>query len=145
MEELDSFDALVQAARMQPEGQRFLMVFVKTELPSAVNGAQVARFEAGMGGALVPVMYVDKGRYEVNGFDALVAEAEQTGKTLGKDNLSSEWDMVIVGCLGGYGGREPTAADAEQPLQNLLQAIRAGRSLMHLAAFDRNGDPVRFQ
>lgn len=145
MQEIDSFDALVQAARMQPEGQRFLMVFVKTILPEAVNQAQVARFEAGMGGALVPVMYVDKGRYEVTDFDSLAAEAGQSGKTLGKHDVSSEWDMVIVGCLGGYGGREPTSAEAEQPLQNLLHAIRAGRSLMHLAAFDRKGHPVSFQ
>lgn len=145
MQELDSFDALVQAARMQPEGQRLLMVFVKSVLPDAVNGAQATRFAAGMGGALVPVMYVDKGRYEVNDFESLVDEAGHTGKTLGKNGPSSDWDMLIVGCLGGYGTREPTTAEAEQPLQNLLHAIRTGRSLMHLAAFDRKGIPIRFQ
>lgn len=141
---IDSFDALLQAARSQPEGQRFLLVFVRTELPGGSNPEQVKRFEGGRGGSLMPVMYTDKGCGEITSFTALVAEAEGTGKHLGK-NLDAHWDMVIVGCLGGYGAREPTALEAQLPLDEMLRTIRRGGSLMHLAAFDRQGEPVYFQ
>lgn len=141
---LDSFAGLLTAARQQPEGQRLLMVFVRKVLHEGANPAQQARFAAGLGGALVPVLYVDKGVTEVADFAALVAEAEHTGRLLGKGE-PDDWDMVIVGCLGGYGAREPTSTEAEVALNNLLRTIRTGGSLMHLAAFDRDGDPVRFQ
>lgn len=142
---LGSFEELVEAARAQPEGQRFLFVFVKAELPGGSSQAETARFEAGRGGALVPVMYADKGRYEVTDFRSLVAEAEHTGETLGQGEMESDWDIVIVGCLGGFGEREPGATETEQALNELRAAIRTGRSLAAFAAFDRDGTPVNFQ
>lgn len=141
---LESFEGLLQAAREQPEGQRFLFVFVRKTLPDGANAAQIQGFEAGHGGALVPVMYVDKGLGELSDFNALVEEAHGTGETLGKDGVDSGWDMMIVGCLGGYGEREPTPEEAEKPLNDLLRTIRTGGSLMHLVAFDREGHPVSF-
>ncbi|MDN5863664.1 MAG: ribonucleotide reductase subunit alpha [Gammaproteobacteria bacterium] len=141
---LDSFEALVEAARAQPEGQRFLFVFLKAELPGGSSDAQAERFEAGEGGALVPVMYADKGRYEVSDFNSLVAEAQHTAETLGQDDMDGAWDIVIVGCLGGFGEREPGALETEQALDELRAAIRTGRSLARFAAFDRDGTPVRF-
>ncbi len=141
---INSFDDLLEAARNQPEGQRFLLVFVRAELPGGSNPEQVKRFEGGLGGCLVPVLYTDKGCNEITSFAELVAEAEQTGNHLGKD-MNTHWDMVVVGCLGGYGAREPTALEAQLPLDDMLHTIRRGGSLMHLAAFDRNGDPVFFK
>ncbi len=140
---LDSFDALLQAANEQPEGQRFLLVFVRIDLPGGANPTQVDRFKQGMGGALVPVLYADKGCAEIENFESLVAEAEQTGEHLGK-GMDTHWDMVIVGCLGGYGAREPTSLEAQLPLDDMVRTIRRGGSLMHLAAFDRDGTPVQF-
>lgn len=142
--QLNSFEALHWAARQQSEGQRFLLVFVRKALPEDANRAQTERFEAGMGGALVPVMYADKALHEVDDFASLVAEAERSGKILGKGQ-GADWDMVIVGCLGGYGEREPSSKEAEQPLKDLVRCIRSGGSLMHLIGFDRDGISVNFQ
>ncbi|MBA1145702.1 ribonucleotide reductase subunit alpha [Ectothiorhodospiraceae bacterium WFHF3C12] len=133
--EIDSFDALLQAARSQPEPQRLLLVFVKTALPEDADEEQVQRFEAGEGGGLVPVMYVDKAADELGGFAELVRESEQ---------MSEDWHMVLVGALDGRGGRPPTPEEAEEPLKNIVRAIHAGGDLGHLAAFDREGWPVRF-
>jgi hypothetical protein len=141
---LDSFDGLLQAAREQPEGQRFLLVFVKTALPGGLNQAQIDRFHQGQGGALVPVMYADKGVDEIESFEDLVAESEKTGTHLGK-GMDADWDMVIVGCLGGYGARVPTSMEAQLPLDDLLRTIRHGGALTHLVGFDRQGTPIQFQ
>lgn len=133
---LDSFDTLLQAAREQPERQRFLLVFVKTVLPEDATGKEAQRFESGLGGGLVPVMCVDKAEDELDDFASLVSESRQ---------MSEAWDMVLVGCMAGHNGRQPTSAEAEEPLNNIVNAIRVGSSLKHLAAFDRRGEPLRFE
>lgn len=141
---LGSFEDLLQAAREQPEGQRLLLVFVKTTLPDGVNQAQKDRYEQGRGGALVPVMYADKELHEIVDFRSLVAEAQRTGQHLGQ-GLGHDWDMVIVGCLGGCGERAPTSIEAQLPLDEMLRVIRFGGSLTHLVGFDRDGTPIQFQ
>lgn len=141
---LDSFEGLLQAARERPEGQRLLLVFVKTTLPDGVNRAQKDRYEQGRGGALVPVMYADKALDEIADFPSLVAEAELTGQHLGKE-LGHDWDMVIVGCLGGCDERAPTSTEAQLPLDEMLRIIRFGGSLTHLVGFDRDGTPIQFE
>src|SRR5699024_7628349 len=141
---LDSFDALLQAAHEQPEPQRLLLVFVKTVLPEDADEAQSRRFESGQGGGLVPVMYVDKDEDEIEDFAGLLQEAEATGAHWGQ-HMTATWDMVIVGCLGGLADRKPTAEDAEEPLTQIIRTIHYGGSLAHLAAFDRQGHPVRFE
>ncbi len=142
---LDSFDALLKAAREQPEGQRLLLVFVRVQLPGGVNQAQKDRYARGAGGALEPVMYADKGVDEISSFEDLVEQAEATGKHLGKDTMDANWDMVIVGCLGGYGARVPTEMEAQGPLDDMLRAIRQGKALTHLVGFMHDGSPVQFQ
>lgn len=142
--ELDSFDALLQAAREEPERQRLLLVFVKTVLPEDANDTETKRFESGMGGGLVPVMYVDKGEDEVASFAGLVAESEEIGRAWGQQ-MTEDWDKIIVGCLGGRYGVEPTSEEAKEPLQGIIRTIHRGGSLQHLAAFDRDGYPVRFE
>ena len=54
--EISSFDDLLRAARSQPEPQRLLFVFAGAELPEDCTPEQRARFEAGQGGALTPMM-----------------------------------------------------------------------------------------
>lgn len=141
---LDSFDALVRAAHEEPEPQRFLLVFARTVLPEDSDETQIQRFEAGQGGGLVPVMYVDKDQDELIDFSSLVAEAQQTSEVWG-EHMAGDWDKVIVGCLAGRHSQKPTSGEAEEPLKYMVKTIQAGGSLGHLAAFDRQGNPIRFE
>ena len=63
--EITSFDDLLHAASAQPEPQRLLFVFAGVELPDDATPAQRERFAAGQGGALVPMMCVDKRPEEI--------------------------------------------------------------------------------
>ncbi|HQS32831.1 MAG TPA: ribonucleotide reductase subunit alpha, partial [Polaromonas sp.] len=76
---ISSFDDLLQAARAQPEPQRLLFVFAGVELPDDATPEQRQRFAAGQGGALVPLMCVDKRPDELASFGALMQESSQFG------------------------------------------------------------------
>jgi len=132
--EIASFDDLLQAARAQPDPQRLLFVFAQADLPDDVSPEQRARFQAGEGGALVPLMSVDKAPDELDTFAGLVEESRQFGP---------EWAVVFVAALSGRGGRAPTSAEADQSLQRMIDAIKAG-SLGAFIPFDRAGQPVQF-
>jgi len=132
--EISSFDNLLQVARAQPDPQRLLFVFADADLPDDATPEQRARFQAGEGGALVPLMSVDKAPDELDTFAALVDESRQFGP---------EWAVVFVAALSGRGGRAPTSAEADQSLQRMIDAIKAG-SLGAFIPFDRSGQPVQF-
>ena len=130
-----TFDDLLRAARRQPEPQRLLFVFAGAQLPEDSTPEQRRRFAAGDGGALVPLMCVDKSPDELTTFAALAEESRVSGP---------EWTMVFIAALAGQRGRAPTHDDAEAPLQRMVDAIKAG---MHgsFIPFDRNGQPVEFE
>jgi hypothetical protein len=65
---ISTFDDLLRAAREQPEPQRLLFVFAGAELPEDSTPEQRRRFAAGAGGALIPLMYVDKTPEELGTF-----------------------------------------------------------------------------
>lgn len=131
--EISCFDDLLQAARVQPEPQRLLFVFVGVELPDEATPAQRERFAQGEGGALVPQMCVDKAPGELASFDALVQEAAQFGK---------DWTLVFAAAMSGTLNRAPTSGDAELPLESMVDAIKRG---VHagLIPFDRTGHAVQ--
>lgn len=133
---LDSFEALIQTAREQPEHQRLLLVFAKTVMPDDASEEQKQAFEAGQGGALMPLMYADKGEKEIVDFATLEEESR---------HMNDLWDIMFVGCMPGNNGLEPTSEEAEDPLRQIVETIRSGGSLAHLAAFDRQGNPMSFQ
>lgn len=141
---LETFDDLLRAAREQPTRQRLLFVFAKAVLPNGARTRQVERFHARAGGALIPVMYADKAEYEVSCFEDLLAEAEHTIDTLG-NGVETAWDMVIVGCLAGSGAEEVPAEEVDAALHDILQAMRLGKPLNHLVAFDREGNSINFE
>lgn len=128
-----SFDDLIRAARMQAEPQRLLFVFAGAELPADASEAQRREFEAGEGGELTPLMCVDKAAEELSSFEALAAEAAQAGPP---------WAIVFTAALSGRGGVAPSSADAQAPLERMVDAIKTGR-LDGLLPFDRQGDAVR--
>lgn len=134
--DISSFDDLLLAARQQPEPQRLLFVFTAVELPDDATPAQRARFEAGQGGALVPLMCVDKTPQELASFDALVEEARQFTAP------GHDWAMVFAAAMSGTLDRAPTTEDAEAPLQRMVDAIKQG-ALGAYIPFDRQGLPVR--
>jgi hypothetical protein len=130
--EISSFEDLLRAARAQPEPQRLLFVFAKAELPDDSTPEQRACFQAGKGGALIPLMSVDKAPEELDTFAALAAESREFGQ---------DWAIVFVAGLSGRGGRAPTSAEADQSLQRMIEAIKTG-AFGSFVPFDRQGNPM---
>jgi len=130
--DISNFDDLVRAAREQPEPQRLLFVFAGAELPDDSTPEQRVRFQAGQGGALTPLMSVDKAPEELSTFAALVEESRQFGR---------DWAIVFVASLSGRAGRSPTSKEADRSLQRIVESIKAG-SLSSLLPFNRKGEPV---
>ncbi|MDP3652370.1 MAG: ribonucleotide reductase subunit alpha [Rhodoferax sp.] len=129
---ISSFDDLLMAARQQEEPQRLLFVFAGAELPADSTAAQRERFQAGQGGALVPLMCVDKTPEELPSFADLVRESSQFGQ---------EWSIVFAAAMSGSAGVAPSSEAAEKPLQRMVEAIKAG-TLGTYIPFDRQGQPV---
>ena len=129
---ISCFDDLLRAAREQPEPQRLLFVFADSVLPEDSTPEQRARFQAGEGGALTPLMCVDKTPEELGTFAALVEESREFGP---------DWAIVFVASLPGRGGRAPTSKEADQPLQRMVEAIKTG-SFGSFLPFDRRGEPM---
>jgi hypothetical protein len=122
---ISSFDDLLQAARRQPEPQRLLFVFTAAELPEDSTPAQRERFEAGQGGALTPLMSVDKAPEEIRDFRMLLEESRQFGR---------EWSVVFVAAIAAH-------EDAAKPIERMVESIKAG-SPGALIPFDRQGQAL---
>ena len=132
--EIENFDDLLRAARAQPEPQRLLFVFAAAELPEDSTPAQRARFDAGEGGTLVPLMSVDKDPDDLVDFAGLVEESRQ---------FPGDWRLVFVAGLPGRDGRAPTSDEADRSLQRMIESVKTGALGAYLP-FDRQGRSVRF-
>lgn len=132
--DIASFDDLLRAARAQPEPQRLLFVFASAELPADSTPAERARHAAGEGGALVPLMSVDKDPDDLAAFADLVQESRR---------FAADWSLVFVAGLAGRDGRKPTAEEADRSLQRMIELVKAG-SFGSFIPFDRQGRPVQF-
>lgn len=135
---LASFDDLLHAARSQPQRQRLLFVFAAAGVDDDATPVQRARFQAGQGGTLTPLMSVDKSPEDLQSFKALQDES----RLLGGDE-DSPWDMVFVAALSGTADASPTATQADAALQRMVAAIQAG-NIGDYIAFDAKGLPVQF-
>jgi hypothetical protein len=122
-------------ALAQPEPQRLLFLFAGSELPGDASAEQRSRFEAGEGGALTPLMCVDKSPDELAGFEALVAESRQAGPP---------WQVVFVAALAGQGGKAPAPQRVELALNKMVDAVRSGQ-VQGFAAFDGKGNVLSFE
>lgn len=129
---ISSFEDLLRAARGQPQPQRLLFVFAEAALPDDCTPEQRAGYRAGQGGALIPLMSVDKRPDDLSTFAALVEESRQFG---------CDWAIVFVASLSGRDGRVPSGADAKRSLQQMIEAIKTG-IFSSLIPFDRQGSPV---
>jgi len=130
--EIACFDDLLRAARSQPEPQRLLFVFTAAALPDDATPGQRARFEAGQGGALEPLMSVDKDPDELESFGSLAGEADRFGR---------DWAVVFVAAMAGRGGRAPSAGEADRSLERMIGRIKAG-DVGGFIPFDRSGRPL---
>ncbi len=129
---ISNYDKLLEAAAEQPEPQRILLVFAKAELPKDADEGEIEGFNQGHGGALAPVICVDKALDELSTFANLVEESKQTGQ---------EWDLVFAACQSGRGGMMPTTEEAQQPMAMMVEAIRQG-GVSRFLAFDREGNTL---
>jgi len=127
-----SYEDLLRAAREQAEPQRLLFVFANAVLPDDSTPAQRADFAAGRGGALEPLMSVDKSPDELGSFAALVDESRQ---------FAPDWSIVFVSALAGRNGRAPTSDAADRSLQAMVESIKRG-VFGTFIPFDRQGAPL---
>ncbi len=134
--EINHFDDLLQAARTQRERQRLLFVFAGAELPGDATPEQRARFAQGEGGALVPLMCVEKLPEELESFAVLLQESQQF------EQADQPWRLVFTAALAGTPGKAPTEADAEAVLQRMVEAVKTGAFGAYLP-FNREGQPVQ--
>lgn len=130
---LETFDDLLKQACRQPEPQRLLLVFAAAELPADATEAERSAFQRGEGGALAPLVCVDKLPEEIASFGALAEEARATGVT---------WQVLFVAAMSGRGGHAPNSDEAVQPLRLMVEQIKGGRIARFLAA-DTNGRLVQ--
>ena len=131
---ISNFDDVLRLAREQSQPQRLLFVFANAVLPDDATPEQRARFDAGEGGALTPLMSVDKAPEDLGTFDALVEESRQYGQ---------DWVIVFVASLSGCDGRAPTSQEADRSLQYMIESIKTGL-FGSFIPFDRRGQPMLF-
>ena len=132
---IHDFSGLLHAALQQPEPQRLLLVFAAAELPADASAEETASFQRGEGGALAPVVCVDKLPGEIDSFAALLDESQRTGVA---------WDILFVASLPGRAGLAPNADEAVQPLRMMVESIKDGR-IDGFLAVSRDGTLVRLQ
>ena len=131
---IETFEDLLRAAHAQPEPQRLLFVFAGAELPEDSTPEQRLLFEAGEGGALVPLMSVDKAPGELTGFGTLVEESLE---------FAPGWAVVFVAGLAGREGRAPSGDEADHALKRMIESVKSGQFGAFMP-FDRQGVPVLF-
>ena len=128
------FDQLLQAATSQPEPQRLLFVFAAADLPDDATPAQRQHFTAGSGGALAPLMCVDKSPDGLSDFESLVAQSREAGPS---------WQVVFAAGLAGRDARPPSPKQVDRALQAMVERVRDGR-IDGLLALDPSGEPLHF-
>ncbi|MCL4410560.1 MAG: ribonucleotide reductase subunit alpha [Gammaproteobacteria bacterium] len=130
---IHTYSDLISISKVQPEPQRLLFVLAKAELPEEPTEEQKARFTNKEGGYLEPVLCVDKLPSEVESFDSFVEESERTGV---------DWDVVFIAAMSGYAGEPPQPEQAEQPLQMMVEQIKAGM-VVNFVTLDRQGQAIQ--
>lgn len=136
--QIQTFDDLLSSAREQTDAQRLLFVFAISELPEDATAQQRRNFRDGLGGALTPLMEVDRLPDELQDFEQLVTESLE----FARGTPAEDWAIVFCAALGGSGPTPPSREDADQPLLRMTDSIRMGR-IANFIAFDRLGHQVR--
>ena len=130
--QISDFNDLLRVARRQRDPQRLLFVFAGATLPEQCTADQRASYEAGQGGALLPLMSVDKAPDDLTDFAALVEESVQ---------FSPDWSVVFLAALSGRNGLAPTIAETDAALGRMIEAVKTG-AFGAFMPFDRQGNPL---
>lgn len=125
-----SFDELLTAAREQAEPQRLLFLFARADSEAADEDITKHR------GTIEPVMCVDKLPEELDTFQALVAEA---------DDITKEWNFILIGSLSGSDGELPSSEAAETHLMQMTNNLVSGQNIGQYVIFDRDENSVDIQ
>lgn len=126
---IENFSDLLRVARAQPLPQRLLFVFVDAVLADDANAQQREGFEAGHGGALVPIMCVEKSPDDLSSFEALVHEAAQFGYP---------WRLVFSAAMSETNHGAPEGKEVDGALKVMVENIKRGEIAGYLA-LDRQG------
>ena len=126
---ISSFQDLLDMAHAMDEPQRLLLLLAKTD--ACRPGGDDTHT-----GTLTPIICVDKAPDEIADFGSLVAEADQ---------VTNDWDMMLVTSLSGQGGEPPTSAQAEPHLDRMANDLRNGQDLSRYVIFDRHENLVFIQ
>ncbi len=129
---ISSYRDLIEASSCQQEPQRLLFVFCRAEMPDDASAEEKAAFERGEGGALIPVICVDKTPDEAPDFKALAEESRATGQS---------WNVVFITAMSGRGGTAPSTDEAQQPMTMMVESIRLGHVSKYLP-LDSQGNAV---
>lgn len=129
------FQELLETARTQAEPQRLLFVFAAAELPKDATPIQRERFERGEGGALTPLMCVDKAPGDLQDFEALASESRAAGPP---------WRVVFAAALSGQDGQPPSKAQIDAALEKMVNAVHGG-GVGRFAAFGPDGELLQFR
>jgi hypothetical protein len=132
---ISSFDDLLLAARQQFQQQQLLFVFAAAELPDDATPAQRAGFEQGVGGALVPVMCVDKTPDDIRNFAALRHESTQ---------FVARWQVLFASSLSGANHQAPADETIKSALDRMVEAIKRG-AFANMIAFDDAGQAISLE
>jgi len=135
MIEITDYQSLLAVGKLQEEPQRFLFVFLQASLPDDHNEADQEQFQSGQGGELQAIMCVDKDLAELTDFSDLVKESKQ---------MEQDLSIVLIACLAGINGIQPTAEQADEPLKMMVQTVQNGGDLSKYLAFDRQGELLHF-
>lgn len=60
------------------------------------------------------------------------------------EKMEQDWQIVLVASLSGRNGVVPDSDEAERPLKMMVETVQRGGDLSKFMAFDRDGEPVRF-
>lgn len=130
---IESYTDLIKAAQQQEEPQRLLFVLAKAELPDDATASQKSNFAAQQGGALDPVLCVDKLPEEVTEFSTLLEESARTGV---------DWDIAFIASMSGRAGQAPSSDEADQPLTLMVNKVKAG-SIADFVTVNKQGELIQ--
>lgn len=129
---IENYTDLINIAKNEPNPQRLLFVFAKAVLPDDATPKEKAAFEQGEGGALDPILCVDKTPDEAASFATLIKEAETTGHS---------WDIAFVSAMSGHAGQKLNTDECTQPLNMMVEQIRLGK-ISQFLALGRDGELI---